>query len=171
MRLDQLSGGDEDAWQAPLVTKRGRLVRNQAKLNQMAKVQLMAIGITLSASPDMPAEAITPMQQARVRHHKCSYNFEGNFRLELDSISAGSYDLEGVEAARKVFRGLYSFREELPKVDPAFYEQENARRTRPPGTLGSMGTMGAQSRAAAPHNLSPPSVTRKTGDEDAPTPS
>eukprot|EP00195_Chlamydomonas_chlamydogama_P006194 CAMPEP_0202892112 /NCGR_PEP_ID=MMETSP1392-20130828/1936_1 /ASSEMBLY_ACC=CAM_ASM_000868 /TAXON_ID=225041 /ORGANISM="Chlamydomonas chlamydogama, Strain SAG 11-48b" /LENGTH=234 /DNA_ID=CAMNT_0049575993 /DNA_START=171 /DNA_END=872 /DNA_ORIENTATION=+ len=113
VRLDQYTGGDEEAWQAPIRTSsngqwedvrinfddfiftfRGRLVKRTDAYSTMPRHNVMAVGITLSASDDMPPE--------------------GDFRLELQHVVAGAYQLSGLEAQRKAFRGMYFFAEGVP---------------------------------------------------------
>ncbi|KAG1657725.1 hypothetical protein FOA52_011987 [Chlamydomonas sp. UWO 241] len=104
VRSDQLTGGDEEAWQAPLPTAangewqtvrvdfedliftfRGRLVQASGSVGSVPRERVMCVGVTMAASDDMPDA--------------------GDFRLELDSIVAGAYEATGVEGRRKIFRG------------------------------------------------------------------
>ncbi|PNW86198.1 hypothetical protein CHLRE_02g076750v5 [Chlamydomonas reinhardtii] len=111
VRLDQLTGGDEEVWQTTLKTRpgewqdvrldfrdfvftfRGRLVTHHAPGSVgMPRHNIIALGLTMAASEDMPPE--------------------GTFRLELESVIAGAYTLSGGAAARKAFAGYHQFRED-----------------------------------------------------------
>jgi NADH dehydrogenase [ubiquinone] 1 alpha subcomplex assembly factor 1 len=72
LRADQMTGGDEEAWQAPLPTRsygewenvrlelddfiftfRGRLVKKSQSIGTIPKERIMSVGIILAASDDM----------------------------------------------------------------------------------------------------------------------
>ncbi|KXZ41099.1 hypothetical protein GPECTOR_802g27 [Gonium pectorale] len=122
IRLDQLTGGDEEVWQATLRTSpgtwqdvrldfrdfvftfRGRLVTHHAPSSAgMPRHNIIAVGLTMAATEDMPPT--------------------GEFRLELESVRAGAYSLSGAAAARKAFAGYHQFRDDpaeeyMPRVAP-----------------------------------------------------
>ncbi|EFJ47324.1 complex I intermediate-associated CIA30 protein, mitochondrial [Volvox carteri f. nagariensis] len=110
IRLDQLTGGDEEVWQATLKTSpgawqdvrldfrdfvftfRGRLVTHYAPTSVgMPRHNIISFGITMAASEDMAPG--------------------GNFSLELESLRAGAYKLSDAAAARKAYAGYFEFRE------------------------------------------------------------
>ncbi|MEW5315261.1 MAG: hypothetical protein WDW38_006704 [Sanguina aurantia] len=110
IRLDQFTGGDEEAWQARLkptktgewedvhvdfkefiFTFRGRTVQNQEAFAGMARKSVMAVGITIGASEDM--EESTP------------------FQLEVESIKADTHPLSPEEYQRRAFEGLIDGRQ------------------------------------------------------------
>ena len=108
IRVNQMTGGDEEAWQAPLKTHkgqweririelddflfsfRGRLPRAKASVGLMPRKEIIAIGLSLSASDSMPET--------------------GGFSLEVGEVTAGAHIVEGDEARRKAFRGDLEFR-------------------------------------------------------------
>ncbi|GIL83237.1 hypothetical protein Vretimale_11263 [Volvox reticuliferus] len=129
IRLDQLTGGDEEVWQATLKTSpgtwqdvrldfrdfvftfRGRLVANYAPSSAgMPRHNIISFGITMAASEDMPAT--------------------GDFRLELESLRAGAYSLSEAAMARKAYAGYFQFRE------GAGAGEEDMPRTLPPPIRG-----------------------------------
>ncbi|GLC33513.1 hypothetical protein PLESTM_000079600 [Pleodorina starrii] len=123
IRLDQLTGGDEEVWQATLKTSpgawqdvrldfrdfvftfRGRLVTHYAPSSAgMPRHNIISFGLTMAASEEMPPE--------------------GEFSLELESVRAGAYQLSEAAAARKAYAGYFKFREgseadeDMPRVQP-----------------------------------------------------
>ncbi|KAG2485660.1 hypothetical protein HYH03_015632 [Edaphochlamys debaryana] len=126
VRLDQLTGGDEEVWQASVHTRpgvwqdvrldfrdfvftfRGRLVTHHSPTAVgMPRHNIIAMGLTLAATEEMPVT--------------------GDFALELESVRAGCYTLSGQAAARKAFAGYHRFREggggtgasdDMPRVEP-----------------------------------------------------
>lgn len=108
LRVNQMTGGDEEAWQAPLKTTqgdwervrihlddflftfRGRLSKAKSSVGLMPRKEVIAIGISLSANESMPET--------------------GAFSLEVKEVVAGAREVEGTEARRKAFRGDLEFR-------------------------------------------------------------
>jgi NADH dehydrogenase [ubiquinone] 1 alpha subcomplex assembly factor 1 len=111
LRVNQMTGGDEEAWQAPLKTStgqwekvrinlddflftfRGRLSKAKGSVGLLPRKEIIALGISLSASEAMPET--------------------GSFSLEIKEVVAGAHEVVGLEARRKAFRGDLEFKEDI----------------------------------------------------------
>uniref|UniRef100_A0A7S0R692 NADH:ubiquinone oxidoreductase intermediate-associated protein 30 domain-containing protein n=1 Tax=Chlamydomonas leiostraca TaxID=1034604 RepID=A0A7S0R692_9CHLO len=137
VRTDQYTGGDEEAWQAPLsvsrsgewedvrvnlddlvFTFRGRLVQQQQAFARMPRHAIIAVGLTLAASKDMPDE--------------------GDFRLEVARVTAGAKPVSGLEEERKAFQGYMHVEDHTSYADSQHHAQPSGRSSKRGGEAGAV---------------------------------